>query len=79
MQKLADVGRHHEMLQVEFAEAFAQIDPEVEVVEYAELLAVADQQVVAVGMKGRDLQVCELGCRVRLRTRSRISAAAFSV
>ena len=65
MQELADVGWDHEVLQVEFAEAFAEVDPEIEVVEHAELLAIADQQVVAVGVKGLDLQVFGFAAELR--------------
>ncbi len=55
MQKLADVGRNYEMFQVEFAQPFAEENPQIVVIEHAELFAIADQEVVAIGVESRDL------------------------
>ena len=41
---------------MQFANPFSRVDPEILVVENAEILATTDQQVIAVRMEGRNLQ-----------------------
>ena len=61
IQKLGYVGRTDEVFQIEFAKPFTQVDPEIFVVEHTKLFSAADQQVVAVGVKRRDLQTRDVG------------------
>ena len=56
VEKLADIRRPHKVIQAQFANAFAEVDPEVLVVKHSELLAAAGQQFVAIGVKGSNLQ-----------------------
>jgi len=56
MQKLADIRGAHKIIQVQFGDSLAQINPEVLIVKHAELLAVSSEQIVAVLMKSGDLQ-----------------------
>src|SRR5580698_3536344 len=55
VEEFADIGRNHEMLQIEVAETFSEKNPEIEVVKHTKLPAIADQQVVAVGVEGFNL------------------------
>ncbi len=56
MEKLADIRRAHEVVQVQLWNTLPQINPEVLVVEHAELLAASAQKLVAIFMKSGNLQ-----------------------
>ena len=61
VEKLAQPGGLHVIVQVQFADTAAQVNPEILLVEYAKLFAVADQENIAILMKGRELQSGEVG------------------
>ena len=61
VQKFGYVRRADEVFQIQFAKPFAQVNPDIFVVEHAKLFFAADQQVVAVGVKSRDLQTRDVG------------------
>src|SRR5437870_2539261 len=60
VEKLADVGGTDEKIQMEFADALAQINPKILVVEHTETFAVNVKQVIAVRVKraGLNRAVC---------------------
>lgn len=54
VEELADPGGANEVVQFQFADAPAQVDPEVLVVKYTELFAAQVEKIVAILVKGRD-------------------------
>ena len=60
-EELADVGGADEVIEVQLPDAATQVDPEIGILEQAELLAAAGQQLVAVGMKSLGLQFRDVG------------------
>src|SRR5580692_1817307 len=61
MKKLAHIGRAHEIVQAQLGDTFSQINPKVLVIEHAELLTVSPQKLVAIFMKGGNLQTGYIG------------------
>ena len=59
-QKLADVGGPHEILQVQFANAAPQIDPQIPLIHYLKRLAPPLQQRIAPEVKGAGLQAFDV-------------------
>jgi hypothetical protein len=59
-QKFAHAGGTDEILEVQFAETPAQVDPEVLVVEHFKLTAVFPEEVVAILVKSRDTKAGDI-------------------
>ena len=60
-QELAHAGGANEVFQIQLAKAPAQVDPEILIVEHAELSAIFPKKVVAVFVKGCDAQSGQIG------------------
>src|SRR5580698_4562968 len=56
MEKLADIGCAHEVVQAQVADTLPQIDPQILVIEHAELFTAPAQELIAIFMEGGDLQ-----------------------
>src|ERR1700674_4652270 len=73
MEKLADIRRSHEVVQVQLGDAPTQINPKILVVEHIELLPISAEEIVAICKPDTSVP------RSPSRTRSRISWTAFFV
>lgn len=56
IKELRDFCRSHEILELQFPNAAAEIDPQIFVVDYFEVLSMPNEQIVAVRVKGLELQ-----------------------
>ena len=67
IEELADICGAYEILEMQFADALAQVDPQIFVIEHAEFLTATFKEQVAVGVKGSGLQTRDVGtCEFRL-------------
>ena len=78
-QKLANAGSSYEVVELQLAETTAQVDPKILIVENPKLPAILAKKFIAVLVEGSDSHAGQLGPTQLLRTRCRISCAAFLV
>src|SRR5262249_8238934 len=80
VEKLAHIGGAHKMLQMQLADSLAQLDPQILVSEQPERLAAANQDAVAVFMKGTDVQGAEIhSAELRLHPASHLLGAVLGI
>jgi hypothetical protein len=61
VEELADIGGADEELQIQFANAPAEVHPKIGIFKQAKMLAMADKKFVAVGVEGLGLELGKVG------------------
>jgi len=79
IEKLTHLGSPDEIVQVQLANTFSEINPEIFFIENSELLATTSQQGIAVGVKGSDLPTRKfISSKLRMDAFAHFSGRVFS-